>query len=331
LAVDLVSIGIWPECLGEKHQPSLRHAGSYEKKEEDNIRACSSVWSIGVFEWDDLRIFLVIAREGTLGGAARKLSQTQPTMGRRLRALEVAVGHTLFQRTANGLVLTDEGAATLVHAERIEQEALAFERRLSASDTQLEGVLRVTCSEWFGTYILSSVIAAFSEYHPAVCTEVLTDSRLYSLARRDADLAFRITPFRDPEVISRSLVRIKYGLYGTRGTPCPKIGDGRGVRLVTMDSGFADMPDAVWLRRVFPNAVTAARSNNREVQAQLCARGTGLTVLPQPLGDATPGIALLDIAEEPPDRTTYLGYHRDLRRLPRLRALVDFVIERLAN
>jgi len=77
-------------------------------------------------EWGDLRVFLTIAREGTLGAAARKLGQTQPTMGRRLQALEHALGHQLFQRTKDGFVLTDEGAAVLNHAERMEEEALAF-------------------------------------------------------------------------------------------------------------------------------------------------------------------------------------------------------------
>src|ERR1700722_341187 len=80
-------------------------------------------------EWSDLRIFLAIARADTLGAAARSLGQTQPTMGRRLRALETAVGHVLFQRTADGFILTDEGIVLLEHVERMEEEALAFQRR----------------------------------------------------------------------------------------------------------------------------------------------------------------------------------------------------------
>src|SRR5271154_4562651 len=82
-------------------------------------------------EWSDLRIFLAIAREGTLGAAARKLAQTQPTMGRRLRVLEDALGHKLFQRTKDGFVLTDEGSTLVGHAECMEGEALAIERRLA--------------------------------------------------------------------------------------------------------------------------------------------------------------------------------------------------------
>lgn len=98
-----------------------------------------------------------------------------------------------------------------------------------------------------------------------------------------------------------------------------------------MDAAFAEMPDAVWLRRVFPNATVAFRSNNREVQAQLCAKGAGVAVLPRPLGDVTPGIEAVSLPEEPPTRNTYVGYHRDLRRLRRLRALLDLMVERIAN
>src|ERR1700759_641184 len=75
-------------------------------------------------EWSDVRVFLAIARSGTLGAVARMIGQTQPTMGRRLRALEESLGHVLFQRTSDGFILTDEGAAVLSYAERMEEEAL---------------------------------------------------------------------------------------------------------------------------------------------------------------------------------------------------------------
>lgn len=282
-------------------------------------------------EWSDLRVFLAIAREGTLGAAARKIGQTQPTMGRRLRALEAALGQTLFQRTADGFVLTDEGTAVLRHAERIEDEALALQRQSSAADTQLEGMLRLSSSDWFGTVMLSPVIAAFGKRHPKVSVELLTDARLYSLPRREADLVFRIKRFDEPEVISRKLMHIPYALYGGRGSKPPRAGDGRGVRVVTMNAEFADMPDAVWLKRMLPHAEVAARSNNRQAQAELCASGAGLAVLPRPLADRDRRLVAMDIGTPPPGRDTFVGYHRDLRRLARLRALLDLVIERLAG
>jgi DNA-binding transcriptional LysR family regulator len=282
-------------------------------------------------DWSDLRIFLAIAREGTLGAAARKIGQTQPTMGRRLRALEAALGQTLFQRTADGFVLTDEGTAVLRHAERIEEEAIALQRQASGAETQLDGLLRVSSSDWFGTVMLSPVIAAFGKRHPGVSVELLTDARLYSLPRREADLVFRIKRFDEPEVVSRKLLHIPYALYGRKGSTAPRAGDGRGVRVITMNAEFSDMPDAVWLKRTLPNAAVASRSNNRQAQAELCASGGGLAVLPRPLGDRDRRLVALDIGVQPPGRDTFVGYHRDLGRLARLRALLDLVIDRLAG
>ena len=291
------------------------------------IRKCLGV----TVEWSDLRIFLAIAREGTLGGAGRKLGLSQPTMGRRLRALEEAVGHALFQRTPEGFVLTDNGNLMLPHAEEIEEETLALARRLSGEDHGLGGNVRISCSEWFGTFMLAPVLAAFAKAHPRVTIELVTDSRLYSLSRREADLAFRIKPFAEPAVISRKLLRIPYALYGIKGTRVPTPGDGRGYRLVTMDTAFADMPDATWLKRVLPEAEIAFRSNNREAQARLCQLGAGLAVLPCPLADSLPGLKRIDLGESPPSRDTYVGYHRDLRRMLRLRTLLDFVITQLTS
>ncbi|WP_027685859.1 LysR family transcriptional regulator [Rhizobium leguminosarum] len=282
-------------------------------------------------EWSDLKLFLAIARFGTLGAAARSLRLTQPTMGRRLRALEASLGQTLFQRTTDGFVLTDEGTAVFAGAERIEEEALAMERALAGGSRQLDGFLRLSSSDWFGAHVLSPVLAEFSQVHPKVVVELLTDSRLLSLSRREADLVFRIQPFSEAEVISRKLIHIEYGLYVRRGAPHPEAGDGTGARLVTMDEAFGDMPDVGWLQRLLPRADIVMRSNSREVQASLCANGAGLAVLPRPLGDSLAAIELVDLGEPPPGRDTWVGYHRDMKRLARLRALLDLVIERLAR
>lgn len=130
-----------------------------------------------------------------------------------------------------------------------------------------------------------ALLAEFGRLHPLVCLELLTDARLYSLPRREADMVFRIKPFDEPEVISRLL----------------------------------------------PNANVVHRSNNREVQAQLCSRGAGLAVLPRPLGDKTPNIVAFDLDEPPPGRDTFVGYHRDLRRLTRMRASLRLILDRLGD
>lgn len=280
-------------------------------------------------DWDDIRVFLAIARTGTLGAAAKVVGQTQPTMGRRLKALEQRLNQTLFQRTSNGFALTDEGAAVLSHAERMEEDAFGFMRTLSGSGALLTGLLRVSSSDWFGQHVLTPVFARFLRQYPGVSLELVTDARLYSLARREADLVFRITPFDEPDVIQRQLMRVDYALYGHRDLPSPRASDGKGHAVIGMDTAFSNLPDVVWLKRMLPQARWAFTSNNRGVQAKMCVEGGGFAVLPCPLGDSLPQLRRIDLGEEPPDRQVWLGYHNDLRRLARLRALLDVVIDAL--
>jgi len=279
-------------------------------------------------EWNDVRVFLAIARSGTLSAAGRSLNLSQPTMGRRLKVLETSLGQMLFQRTADGFVLTDEGSAVLAHAERMEESALSLSRQLGSADNRLDGVLRVSSSDWFGLHVLTPICGELTRANPNLTIELLTDARLLSLARREADLAVRIVPFDEPDIVQRHLMHMPYALYAANdASPI----DEASVRLVTMDTGFHHMPDAVWLRAQFPKARVALRSNNRHVQAIACADGVGLAVLPCPLGDSHPGLARVAKSEAPPGRAVWLGYHRDLRRLLRLRALVDLLIDRVGS
>ena len=282
-------------------------------------------------EWSDVRIFLAIARARSLNGAARLTGQSQPTMGRRLRALERSVGNALFQRGAEGFVLTDEGALLLAHAERMEEESLAFERELAGQAQELDGQLRVSSSDWFGVHMLTPVLAEFAKAHPRVTIELVTDARLLNLVRREADLAFRIQPFAEPDVVQRRLMTVPYGLYAAKGRARPLARDGRGCALITLDAAYRDFPDARWLKQMLPGAHVAFTSNSREAQARMCVEGVGLAVLPRPLGDAIAGLRRVKVETPPPGRDVWVGFHRDLRQLRRLRALVDLCVERLAG
>jgi len=282
-------------------------------------------------DWSDLKIFLAIARCGTLGAAARQLGQTQPTMGRRLKGLEQALKQALFHRTQDGFVLTDEGRAILTYAERMEEEALALTRSLAGREQQLTGTLRVSSSDWFGIHILTPLFAKFLAKNPHVSIELITDSRRYNLSRRESDLAFRITPFDEPDVIQHKLMQMDYALYGHRDLVAPQAGDGEGQALIVMDEAFTSLPDVAWVRKILPKAHVAFASNNRGAQARMCAAAGGFAVLPCPLGDSTPGLRRIDLGEAPPGRDVWLGYHRDLRRLGRLRALLEQVFKDLGN
>lgn len=291
---------------------------------------CSFLW-VPYMEWSDVRIFLAIARTGTLGAAARALHLSHPTMGRRLRALEDATGQVLFQRTADGFVLTEEGSAILPLAEQMEESAHTMERRLAGEQQKLEGTLRVSSADWFGAYVLPPVIAEYSSEYPHVEIEVLTGTRLFNLAQREADVAFRIVPFEGPDIVQRRLTQMRYGVYVANTSADPAEGDGTGSRLIAMDTSTGAFPDIDWLKNRFPNASVALQSNNRNVQAQMCARGLGIAVLPLPVGNQTASIRRLELSEDPPHREIWMGYHRDLRRLHRLRTFVDLVIKRLAG
>ncbi len=276
-------------------------------------------------EWSDVRIFLAVARAGTLGGAARSLRLSHPTVGRRLRALEDATGQTLFQRTADGFVLTEEGSAILTLAEQMEEGALAVERRLAGQEQNLCGALRIASADWFGAYVLPPIIADFLATYPGVDVEILTGTRLFSLAQRESDIAFRIVPFDTSDIVQRRLARLNYGVYIAADAPDPVFGDGAGFRLITHDTSTGQFPDIAWLIESFPNAVPVMRSNNRNVQARMCRQGVGIAVLPRAVGSQIHGLRLLELPSAPPSRDIWMGYHRDLRHLRRLRAFIDVV------
>lgn len=284
--------------------------------------------------WDDLHLFLEIARAGTLTAAAHRLKLSQPTAGRRLRTLEETIGASLFQRTPAGFRLTDEGETMMAHAERMEEEAVALERRIAGGNGTLEGVLRVSTSDWFASRVLAPAIADFSVSHPLVTVELLADFRLLDLQRREADVVFRFVPFSGPDIVQKRLAHIRYGLYASeryledRGDPRGSAG-GEGHFLITMDSAFDQVTDVVWLRSLWPHARLAVRSNSRDVQAEACMRGAGLAVLPRVIGDGLPLTRLEDL--EAPGREIWLGYHEDLRRLRRLRSLVEFLSKRIGS
>ena len=273
-------------------------------------------------DWSDMRVFLAIARSGSLGAAAKQLGVSHPTVGRRLQVLEQTSGQPLFLRTAQGLVLTDTGERILGLAEEMEQNALSIERRLAGDSDQPEGLLRISCAEWFAGYVLTPVFRELALRYPLIAPEVIPGHRLFDLARRDADIAFRIVPFTEPDIVHRKLTTMRYGLYASAGSSAPKP-DGKGLGLILMNIAQAHYPDVHWLQQRFPLARTVFTSSSRTVQAQVCASGLGVAVLPRPLGDRAPGLQLLDPDEPPPGRDIWMGYHQDMRQMDRLRALAD--------
>ena len=274
-------------------------------------------------EWSDVRIFLAVARGGSLGEAARSLGVSHPTVGRRIKALEDEAGQPIFRRTSDGLVLTDVGDAVLAMAESMENSALSIERRLAGNHQRLEGLLRISSADWFAGYVLAPVLAELGRRHPAVVPEVIASYRLLDLSRRDADVAFRIVPFSEPDIVQRRLMRMSYGLYGTAETARAAQKEPASVGLILMNTAQSHFPDVAWLIDKFPGSPRVFTSTSRSVQAQMCLRNMGIAVLPRPLGDALAGLQRIDTPDPPPTRDIWVGYHQDLREMDRLRALLD--------
>ncbi|PLR25732.1 LysR family transcriptional regulator [Pantoea endophytica] len=282
-------------------------------------------------DWGDVQVLLAVMRNGSFGKAALSLGVSHPTVGRRIKALEDEAQQALFRRTTEGLVLTDAGDGIMKLAEAMENSALAMERRLAGNHDRLEGILRISSAEWFTNYVLAPVLSELTRRHPAIVPEIIAGYRLLDLSRRDADIAFRIVPFTDPNIVQRRLMRVPYALYGTPQNAQALLTAPSSVGLILMNTGQSHFPDVSWLLDHFPQSKPAFKSTSRAVQAQMCLRGIGVAVLPRPLGDATTGLQRIEMPDIPPSRDIWVGYHQDLRHMDRLRALLDIADIMLAS
>lgn len=280
--------------------------------------------------WDDYRVFLAIARHRTLSGAARGLGLSQPTVGRRLQALEEALARPLFQRTSGGYVLTSEGHSILASIEEMEEQASAVQRRLTG-ESQLKGMVRVSTTEWFGAHLLAPVFADIRLDYPDLIIELVTETRLISLARREADIGFRFREFEEPDVVQTRVADIAFSAYASQSYLRRRSDAGARKEhiLITMDTNFDSLADVAWLSQRLPHATAGLRANSRDVQAKLCAAGGGVAVLPNCVGDSTAGLVRLDLQDAPPGRTVWAGYHKDLKRSPRVRTVLQSVLHQL--
>lgn len=285
-------------------------------------------------DWDDLRVFLMVARLGSLTRAAHALGLSQPTVGRRIAALEKTTGARLLDRTPTGYAVTAAGAAVLASIERMEGEALTVERMISGHDAGLSGPVRVTAIEWFAARTLAPIYAEFSLANPEVTIELLTDVRLFSLTRREADIALSFNRFDQADIFQRKVAEVPHALFAAPGYierhGRPSCADGMsGHAVIQMDEQHGGQVDAEWLAGLAAGARIVLRSNSREAQARACAGGAGVAVLPRCLGEKTPGLVEIATPSPPPCRTVWLGVHRDVRQTPRVRALVEATAEGL--
>ena len=174
--------------------------------------------------WDDIRIFLAVARSGQILGAARSLNLNHATVARRLTALETALGSTLFIRRTNGSDLSPNGERFLVHAEAMESAMLAASESAGA-DRMIDGTVRVGAPDGFGVAFLAPRLGELTERHPGLRIELVPVPRAFSLSRREADIAVTLERPREGRLVARKLTDYRLGLYASKayldshGTP----------------------------------------------------------------------------------------------------------------
>jgi DNA-binding transcriptional LysR family regulator len=283
----------------------------------------------GMFDWNDLRYFLAVARAGSTLAAAKSLSVSQPTVQRRLAMLEERIGRRLVERHPTGYRLTDKGKELLPHAERVEQDIAGFERQLRASDKELTGIIRITCPEADIDRLLAPVFARFQAEHPGLRLEFLITDRSLDLEKGEADIALRGGRPRNTALVGRKIADCPWHVYASRayaerhGKPA-RPEDIERHAVIAFTGPIAELRPAQWQRSVAPNASIAAYSHSVLGALSAVKAGVGLGLLPAHVGNFED--ELVCVLEPQPALTEplMLLVHPDLRHTPRMRALLDF-------
>jgi len=272
-------------------------------------------------DWDNARVFLAVARHGSLRAAGRALGLSQPTIGRRLAAFEAAFGGpALFDRLPEGLRINTAGAALIETAEQLEDAALALERRHAATSPALSGTVRVSVGEWAASFLAHHLAGTAGVALPAGITlELVETQQTANLARREADLALR---HHRPE--SGDLYITKAGVFAC--AVYRRIGAEREA-WVTYTEEQAHYPTARWVQERLRESGSgvALRASTMPMQSAAIRAGAGCGVLPCFIGDADPLLERLTSPVAEIAAEYWIIVHRDLRRTACVRAVIDWI------
>jgi len=167
-------------------------------------------------DWDLLRVFLAVAREGQMLAAARRLGLNHATVARRLDALEAALGTPLFDRRPAGSLLTQAGERLLPSAERIETELLGIAEATKMAGASVSGRVRIGAPDGLGTFFLAAELGKLTRIHPDLELELVPLPRTFSLTRREADLAIVLDPPAEGRLIVSRLSDYSLSVYASR-------------------------------------------------------------------------------------------------------------------
>jgi DNA-binding transcriptional LysR family regulator len=229
-------------------------------------------------------------------------------------------------------VPTLAGQELRVKAERLEAEVLTVERDVSGRDTQLSGLVRVTCAETVAAHILAPCFAGLQASHPDIVIELIPNSRELSLAMREADISVRLTLPEQHDLVVRRIGGVAFGLYanpdylkehGELDTEdgCP------GHSLIMQLGDDHEMTQTAWLTDLAPRARVAMQTSSHEASVLAAAHGGGLACLACFRANSQAGLVRVDAPTEPPRATLSLIVHKDNRDIPRIRAALTHITE----
>lgn len=283
-------------------------------------------------DWNDLRLVLAIARDGSLSAAARRLGVTHSTVFRRLGAVEARIGTRLFERFRDGYAPTPAGETAAASAARLEDEVLALERKLSGQDLRPSGTVRITTTDTLSA-ILMRHLPVMRAAHPDIQFEIAISNTMANLTRREAEIAIRPTPAPAELLVGRRIADIAHAVYGSRAYLARR--DDKDLSAhdwIGLDDAMAGTVIAGWMRETLRTARVTCRVDALPALRDAVAAGLGLALLPCYVGDVAPGLRRLTPKALPEPRSAlWLLTHDDLKRTARIRATLDCLAKALAS
>ncbi|ABC89544.1 probable transcriptional regulator protein, LysR family [Rhizobium etli CFN 42] len=281
--------------------------------------------------WDDVRIFLAVARTGQILAASKRLGLNHATLSRRLTSLEEALKTRLFIRRTNGCELTAEGEVFLHAAERMETEMLAVQANLGHTDTAIAGTVRVGAPDGFGVSFLAPRMGRLIERHPELKIQLVPVPRSFSLSQREADIAITLERPEQGRLVSSKLTDYTLGLYASRdylaahGRP----GDVEALKAHPRIGYVEDLLFTASLN--FSGEVMRSWDAGFEIstaigQTEAVRSGAGIGILHDYIARQYPELQRI-LPEISIRRAYWTTYHETARDLVRVRSVVDFLQE----
>jgi len=281
-------------------------------------------------DWDDLRIFLMLARSRSAAVAARNLGIDPTTIGRRMTRLATSVGAPLFETVGGVRQLTERGLQLFAHAEAIENEALSAFGTTDGQQQAVFGQVRLSVSEGLATSVLALHVAEFQRANPNVQIDLVTSSGLLNPSKREADISVMLARPRSGRLTAQRLTIYSLGLYGSEnylaanGVPAePDML--RDHVLVGYVPEFVYAPELDYLSEVAPGLEARIRSTSINVQHRIIAEGGGIGVLPRFMAKSDQRLKPILSDRVRLERSFWLVTHSDTRRLARIEAVVKWL------